>query len=125
MKVADADYVEQPYYLWKNGQQVLDEDGNPVIGYTDENGNFTLKHTQMAVFDNLNEDTKYQVTELGAYLNGYRVYIDEVEHEINPGSSNNGTIVNVQTDKLIVGEDRDVIFRNDIKDRATLSIEKN
>ena len=71
-------------------QQVLDEDGNPVIGYTDKNGNFALKHTQMAVFDNLNENTEYQVTELGAYLDGYQVYIDEVEHEVNPGSSSNG-----------------------------------
>ena len=124
MKVSDANYANKPYYLWKNGQQVLDEDGNPVIGYTDKNGNFALKHTQMAVFDNLNENTEYQVTELGAYLDGYQVYIDEVEHEVNPGSSSNGTIANVQTDKLIVGEDRDVIFRNDIKDRATLSIEK-
>ena len=124
IKVNDGNYSNQSYSLWKNGQQVLDEEGNPVTGRTDSNGNFTLKHSQMAVFDDLDENMNYQVTELGAYLNGYQVYIDEVEHQVNPGSSTDESIANVQTGELTVGEDRDVIFRNDIKNRATLSIEK-
>lgn len=124
IKVGNENYKNQQYALWENGKQVLDEQGNPVTGTTDDEGNFTLKHSQMAVFSGLNADTKYQVTELGAYLNGYTVYIDGTEHEVISDTSSGQSVPSAQTRELIVGEDKDVIFRNEIKNRATLSIKK-
>ena len=124
IKVNSDSYANRQYALWKNGEEVLDEDGQPVIGTTDSDGNFTLKHSEMAVFSNISADAQYQVTELGAYLNGYTVYIDGTEHEVNPDSLSGITVPSVQTDMLTVGEDQSVVFRNEIKNRATLNIKK-
>ena len=78
----------------------------------------------MAVFRGLTADTKYQVTELGAYLNGYTVYIDGTEHQVISDPSSGQSVPSAQTGILTVGEDKDVVFRNEIRDRATLSVTK-
>lgn len=124
IKVDASNYANREYALWKNGEEVVDEDGKPVTGTTDSDGNFTLKHSEMAVFSNISADAQYQVTELGAYLNGYTVYIDGTEHEVNPDSPSGITVPSVQTDMLTVGEEQSVVFRNEIKNRATLNIKK-
>ena len=124
LKVGGNNYSSQQYALWENGSQVLDQEGKPIMGETDPEGNFTLKHSQMAVFSNIEAGTEYQVTELGAYLNGYTVYIDGTEHQVNPDSPSGITVPSVKTDSLTVGEDQSVVFRNEIKDRATLNITK-
>lgn len=124
LKVGGDNYSSRKYALWENGSQVLDQEGKPIMGETDTEGNFTLKHSQMAVFSNIEAGTEYQVTELGAYLNGYTVYIDGTKHEVNPNSPSGITVPSVQTGMLTVGEDQSVVFRNEIKDRATLNITK-
>ncbi|GLG90073.1 fibro-slime domain-containing protein [Sellimonas catena] len=124
IKVDGSNYANKEYALWKNGEEVVDEYGQPVTGTTDSDGNFTLKHSEMAVFSGISADSQYQVTELGAYLNGYTVYIDGTVHEVNPDSTSGITVPSVQTDMLTVGEDQSVVFRNEIKNRATLNIKK-
>lgn len=126
IKVGDSNYANQEYALWKNGEEVVDENGQPVTRMTDQDGNFTLKHSEMAVFSGINADVKYQVTELGAYLNGYKVYIDGTEHEVEDGSDSSSgiTVPSAQTSELTVGKDQSVVFRNEIEKRATLHIKK-
>lgn len=124
LKVNSSDYSNQKYTLWENGQQVLDGEGNPVTGTTDNNGNFKLKHSQMAVFSELDATTQYKVTELGAYLNGYEVTVDDTSCTINADTSGEETIYSATTGDRIVGEDASVVFKNAIKDRTTLKIEK-
>ena len=124
LKVSDSDYSNQEYTLWENGKQVLDEEGNPVTGTTDNNGNFTLKHSQMAVFSELDATTEYWVTELGAYLDGYAVTVDDTSCTINKDTSGEEIIYSATTGNRTVGDDASVVFKNAIKDRTTLNIEK-
>ena len=124
LKVSDSDYSNQEYTLWENGKQVLDEEGNPVTGTTDNNGNFTLKHSQMAVFSELDATTEYRVTELGAYLDGYAVTVDDTSCTINKDTSGEEIIYSATTGNRTVGDDASVVFKNAIKDRTTLNIEK-
>lgn len=124
LKVSGSDYSNKQYTLWENGNQVLDEEGNPVTGTTDNNGNFTLKHSQMAVFSELDATTEYRVTELGAYLDGYAVTVDDTSCTINKDTSGEETIYSATTGNRTVGDDASVVFKNAIKDRTTLNIEK-
>lgn len=57
---------DAPYLLYyTTGEQVLDDEGNPVEGATDENGNFTLKPGQAALFTGIETGTVYNVSEIG------------------------------------------------------------
>ena len=124
IKVGNENYKNQQYALWENGKQVLDEQGNPVTGNTDDEGNFTLKHSQMAVFSELDATTQYNVTELGAYLNGYSVTVDDTECTINQDTSGEETIYSATTGDRSVGNDASVVFKNAISSRTTLNIKK-
>ena len=124
IKVDGNNYVNQKYALWENGEEVIDDSGKQVIGYTDSEGNFTLKHDQMAVFSGIQEDSKYQVTELGAYLNGYDVTVDGIRIEIDQTDKDGETIYSATTPELTVGDDSSVVFKNAIAHTATLSIQK-
>ena len=124
LKVENDNYANKQYALWENGKQVLDSEGNPVTGTTDNNGNFTLKHSQMAVFSELEANTQYQVTELGAYLDGYQVTVDDTSCTINKDTSGEETIYSATTGNRIVGDDASVVFRNAINNRTTLNIKK-
>lgn len=124
IKVDGNNYVNQKYALWENGEEVIDDSGKQVIGYTDSEGNFTLKHDQMAVFSGIQEDSKYQVTELGAYLNGYDVTVDGIRIEIDQTDKDGETIYSATTPELTVGDDSSVVFKNAIAHTATLSIHK-
>lgn len=124
IKVGNENYKNQQYALWENGKQVLDEQGNPVTGNTDDEGNFTLKHSQMAVFSELDATTQYNVTELGAYLNGYSVTVDDTKCTINQDTSGEETIYSATTGDRSVGNDASVVFKNAISSRTTLNIKK-
>lgn len=124
IKVDGSNYANQKYALWENGEEVIDDSGKQVIDYTDSEGNFTLKHDQMAVFSGIQEDSKYQVTELGAYLNGYDVTVDGTRIEIGQTDKDGETIYSATTPELTVGDDSSVVFKNAIAHTATLSIQK-
>lgn len=124
LKVNDAIYGNQKYELWENGERVVDSDGNPVTGMTDSEGNFTLKHTQMAIFSDLPANANYQVSELGAYLNGYKVSIGDTTIELKNEVTGGETIYSAQTDILSVAEDRSVVFKNTIDKTVNLLIKK-
>lgn len=124
IKVNGNNCANQKYALWENGEEVIDDSGKQVIDYTDSEGNFTLKHDQMAVFSGIQEDFKYQVTELGAYLNGYEVTVDGTRIGINETEEDGKTIYSATTGELTVGDDSSVVFKNAIDDTATLSIHK-
>lgn len=124
IKVKNVNYTNQQYALWENGKQVLDEQGKPVTGTTDDEGNFTLKHSQMAVFSELDATTQYNVTELGAYLNGYSVTVDDTKCTINQDTSGEETIYSATTGDRSVGNDASVVFKNAISSRTTLNIKK-
>lgn len=59
-------YNEPPY-------GAPNKDGMPFVT---ENGRFTLKHGQTAIFVGLNEDEKFQITEKRALQNGRNVSVD-------------------------------------------------
>lgn len=124
IKVGDSSYANKEYALWKNGQEVLDEDGQPVTRMTDSDGNFTLKHSEMAVFSGIDAGTAYEVKELGAYLNGYTVTVNNTSCQIETEESVDEIIYSATTGPRVVGDDLSVVFKNAIASRATLNITK-
>lgn len=57
---------DAPYLLYyTTGEPALDDEGNPVNGVTDANGNFTLKPGQAALFTGIAPGTVYNVSEIG------------------------------------------------------------
>lgn len=124
IKVGGDNYANQQYSLWENGEQVLDESGNPVTGTTNENGNFTLKHNQMAVFSGIDAGSNYEVTELGAYLDGYEVTVGNTVIDVEKNQIDGETIYSATTEDRVVGEDLSVVFKNAIDKTAKLNIRK-
>ena len=107
------------YDILENGH-VIDHDT------TDENGNFTLKHGQSATFENFKATDKYEVKETGASLNeGYEVTIDSVNVVLNneEGTAEQ-TLQSASTGEQRVSDLSSAVFRNRIKNTATLSIQK-
>ena len=95
-------------------------------GTTGSNGNFTLKHNQMAVFEGFLATDKYQVTETGAFLNGYEVKYNDTESEVSDGNpdSSGQTIYSATTGKLIAETVKSVRFQNSVENTTALNITK-
>ena len=113
-------YSYQEYTVYENAEKI-DE------GTTDENGNFSLKHGQTAVFEGFLATNKYQITETGAYLNGYEVsYNGESIDVSQSGSDEKGeTIYSATTGPLEAnGVDRTVVFKNTVDNTTQLNIKK-
>ena len=113
--------AEQSYDIWENDQKI-------GIGITDENGNFTLKHGQSAVFSGFSANDKYVVKETAAYLDdGYEVEVTDGSTTIET-EDEDGTVTDiyqsVSTEELIVYETPSVVFKNKVKKRGKLSITK-
>lgn len=102
---------------------------NQVIGSgtTDKDGNFTLKHGQMAIFKEFIETDVYEVKEIGASLNeGYEVTIDKTDVVIsNPEEGGDEvTLQSASTGEQTVHEFSSAVFKNRIDKTATLSVTK-
>ncbi len=95
-------------------------------GTTGSDGNFTLKHNQMAVFEGFLATDHYQVTETGAYLNGYEVRYNDTEITVSDGKTDSSgqTIYSATTGKLTAGTDKSVRFQNSVKNTTALNITK-
>lgn len=114
IEVDGKKYVKQPYDIVV-GNQVVD------TGMTDENAQFTLKHNQTARFKNIEEDKNYRVKELGAYLDGYEVWLDGT----TIWTPSDGTkIPQADSGQLNVAEKSTVVFINKMVRSSTLNIKK-
>lgn len=104
------------YEIYKNGLKTGE-------GTTDENGIFTLKHEETAIFANsFLDNDNYQVTETGAYLNGYDISSSIVtSHTIDESGVFEA---GVTTGSLSVSENPSVKFSNKIEKTSTLTITK-
>lgn len=110
------DYGNQSYTIYQGSMEI-------GAGETDVNGNFTLKHGQVAVFDGFQATDRYQVTETGAYLNGYRVEYNGNKIEVK-GDGSEQTIYSATTGNLMAGDVKSVNFKNSVDKTATLTIKK-
>ena len=107
---------------WANKDYVVYEDEKQVdTGTTDKDGNFTLKHGQTARFSGISANSKYQVKELGAYLNGYKVYVNNTEVYV-PSTDNTTTAA--ASPELMVSKNPYVVFKNKVENTGTLTLEK-
>lgn len=134
-KVAYADNISYQFNLTKQGSVVADtsydiwENNQKVdTGTTDQDGNFTLKHGQSAVFGGFSANEQYVVKEIAAYLeDGYVVEINEEETNIET-EDGDGTVTGIyqsaSTGTLTVFETPSVVFKNKVKETGTLSITK-
>ena len=118
-KIVDSkltDYANQTYTVYQGSSEVGE-------GKTDEKGYFTLKHDQMAVFEGFSATDQWEVTETGAYLNGYEVeYVGgQIQLEKEEGTQ---TIIGASTGLLTAGDEHSVRFKNKVKDTTELKIEK-
>ncbi len=114
LKVNNSNYANKPYTIWEDGNQTGQ-------GTTDNDGNFTLKHGQIARFSGIAENSNYQVTELGAYLEGYKIFINDTQ-VYDPGT---GTITpSASSGELNAGATPHVEFRNEVQNTGTLTITK-
>ncbi len=113
-----VNYGDQAYTVFQGSEKV-------ASGTTDSNGNFTLKHGQMAIFEKFLATDQYQVTETGAYLNGYDVEYNGKGITVTAGDGEDGqTIYSATTGPLTAGKDRTVIFKNSVKQTTELKIKK-
>ena len=111
-------YANQSYDIIKNNEKT-------GSGTTDANGQFKLKHGETARFTNLSEDQNYQVKELGAYLDGYKVHINGTEVQLeNEDKTTSGSMNTANSGKLTVGYTPAVYFKNRMEQSATLTIKK-
>lgn len=115
IKVSDALYANKTYKIIENNTDT------GRTGTTDEKGQFTLKHNQTARFEGITESEDYQVKELGAYLNGYKVDVDGTTVWT---PDDNKTDLAADSGKLNVGNKSTVVFINTVVHTATLTIEK-
>lgn len=107
-------YINQPYDI---------VEGNNIVGNgtTDENAQFTLKHNQIARFNDIEGNKKYQVRELGAYLDGYQVQVDGTTiWTPDNGESHTGA----ESPEYNADEKSTVVFINQMEKSASLSITK-
>lgn len=121
-----APFGKAEYKLYdENSHEIINTDGNgnPIPWAADENGYFTLKHGQMAVFEDFIATDHYEVIETGAYLDGYEVTIDDSTVVIDTGDGSE-TIYSASTGERVAGNDHDAKFKNKIKNTTQLSITK-
>ena len=121
-----APFGNAEYKLYdENSHEIINTDGNgnPIPWAADENGYFTLKHGQMAVFEDFIATDHYEVIETGAYLDGYVVTIDDSTVEIDTGDGSE-TIYSASTGDRVAGNDHDAKFKNKIENITQLSITK-
>lgn len=116
--IATGTLTNAKYDILENGVKV----GEGTTSATD--GTFTLKNGQSALFQGFKKDDTYKIKEVGAYLGGYDVELDGTEYELKYDKGDTDTLPSQTTEELIVGEISNVIFKNTIKERATLSITK-
>ena len=111
-----VNYANQKYTIYQ---------GSSSIGTdtTDKYGNFTLKHDQMAVFEGFSATDQWQVTETGAYLNGYEVEYNGEHIEVE-GTSGSETIYSATTPILSAGTQSSLIFKNTVRDTTKIQIAK-
>ena len=117
IKKNGSDYANQSYTLFQGSQEI---DSNLT---TNSFGNFTLKHGQVAVFEGFLATDDYQVTETGAYLNGYKVEYNGKEINVE-GEGSEQTIYSATTGSLLAGIYKSVNFKNSVENTATLNIAK-
>lgn len=125
-----AQDIDFQFNIKKNGVENTELDytlfqGSKEIGTgtTVNGGNFTLKHGQVAVFDGFQATDTYQVTETGAYLDGYKVEYNGEEIEVK-GDGSEQTIYSATTGELTAGDVKSVNFKNSVDKTATLTIKK-
>lgn len=118
IKVDGALYKNQAYTLLRNEVEV------PGSYSTDANGEFTLKHNEKARFSDIKANQKYQVKELGAYLDGYNVWIDGTYVTQKPEGGEGNTLHSAESGELVVGNISTVVFRNELEKSAKLEIQK-
>lgn len=113
-------FANAPYEIRNANNQVIG------TGTTDENGYFTLKHGQSAIFEGFIATDQYEVKEVGASLNnGYTVTIDSVDVVIRDETGTaEQRLQSASTGQQEVSKLPIAVFRNQIKDTATLSISK-
>ena len=113
--------------LVKTTYEIRDENNTQIgEGITDEEGNFTLKDGQSAIFEGFKATDQYEIKEIGASLDeGYEVKIDNTSVEIK--DEEGSTVENLQsasTGTREVGNNPSAVFKNEIENTATLYIEK-
>lgn len=114
IEVGGALYANQAYDIIE---------GNNVVGHgtTDENAKFTLKHKQIARFNDIEGDKKYKVRELGAYLDGYQVQVDGTTiWTPDNGESQEGAV----SPAYAVDQKSTVVFINQMEETTELRITK-
>lgn len=114
IEIDDKLHINQPYDI---------VEGNNIVGHgtTDENAQFTLKHNQIARFNDIEGNKKYQVRELGAYLDGYQVQVDGTTiWTPDNGESHTGA----ESPEYNADEKSTVVFINQMEKSASLSITK-
>lgn len=116
--IAAGTLTNAKYDILENGVKV----GEGTTSATD--GTFTLKNGQSALFQGFKKDDKYKIKEIGAYLDGYNVELDGTEYKLEYKEGNADTLPSQTTPELIVGKMSNVIFKNTISERATLSVTK-
>ena len=123
-----AEDVDFQFNIEVGGETLTDteytilEDGEQIgTGRTDTDGNFTLKHGQTARFSGIPADKTYKVKEIGAYLNGYKVYVNNTEVFV---PSTGTTTTAVESKELSVANNPYVEFRNQVENTGTLTINK-
>lgn len=107
----DNVYANREYQIWKNGRYT------GKTGTTNDDGEFTLRNGESAVFQELNVQSKYQVVEKGAYLNGYEVTIEGTNITDQEGDE-------ISSGPQYVGETPVLVFHNQVDDTATLTVKK-
>lgn len=129
-----AQDIDFQFVITQNGKAVANTEfeirnaNNQVVGTgkTDDDGNFTLKHGQSAIFEGFLATDNYEVKEIGASLNeGYEVTIDGVDVVLNNGDGSAEQILqSASTGSQQVSDLSSAVFRNKISNTATLSINK-
>ncbi len=109
-------YANQEYKIYKDGIDT------GKTGVTDKLGKFILKDRESAIFEGLNSYQTYQVKELGAYLSGYSIKIDDTK--ITNEDNEDLSINEVSTEDLSVKTHPSVVFENSFTKLADLNITK-
>lgn len=113
VNVANTDYT-----IMSNGINIGE-------GKTDNDGNFTLRHGQSAVFKDFPANENYEVTEIGASLKGYEIKVNETKVEIKDSQGELADYKKAASSGVVsIGDKPYLTFKNIVKETATLDIKK-
>lgn len=125
---SDIDFrfsIKKNNELLANANYTIYKDSLKIgTGTTNESGKFTLKHGQSAVFEGFKVTDKYEVKELGAYLDGYQVSCENIILTEGKETEGTTTIESFTTGTLEVDKTSSVVFKNKVTNTGKLSIKK-